>query len=408
MAQTDLAKIENINLPDFSVPGPEYYGFGRDHNTRLFLYLHDALQSPEGARIKEILGKDSRVQALVSSALVSTGGGGGSKPELDTLAMWFIYYASIKGIPEAVKSLEAYLAASKIEYTAAAWVTGIEADQKVELVESVELVPIGLMPPSSDKEYFEEIEFSFHGNRTVKPRAALTLRGQTPKIFSSTPSQANGERLGLVFGLLADSALVLNLIPGLSCLHGFTTSYLDDSVPMGPLGGRGGSIPNYDVSSVSKMTKVTPELLGENDYAALLNAYRKLTGEDRERWALIISRLGQAKRRFELADKILDLGIAMEMAIISSASHREQLSLTFRLRGSRLLAEDFTERKKIHDELKDIYEYRSAVAHNGVIARKDRSKLERNIQRYEELGSMVCSQLLLQHGRIDWDELLLD
>jgi hypothetical protein len=98
----------------------------------------------------------------------------------------------------------------------------------------------------------------------------------------------------------------------------------------------------------------------------------------------------------------------MEMAIISDPSHRDQLSLTFRLRGARILTNDATERKKIYDDLKDIYEYRSKVAHNGAITRQDRDRLQDNINRYEALASNICSTILLKGKSLKWEEILLN
>ena len=84
------------------------------------------------------------------------------------------------------------------------------------------------------------------------------------------------------------------------------------------------------------MTKATAGMMTKHGYDELFKSFSLLTGKELERWRLIISRLSQAKRRWEMADKVLDLGIAMEMAIISDPSHRDQLSLTFRLRGARI------------------------------------------------------------------------
>jgi hypothetical protein len=408
LATTDLQQLIGLKLNAPVPPGPEYHFGGNDYTVRLIIALSDFLKTPEGMRLKDVLAADLRVKKLLSAGLVSTGGGSSSKLEIDHLAMWFAHYSSKSNVSDAISKLESYLDAKDINYDAVSWLLGIEVDKTVNLVESIQILPIDLMPESGDKEYFQKFDIDFYGPRPLKPKAALVLKAKALKITGPNPTKAATDRFMATFGSLSDAALVLNLVPGVSSIATFTTSYLDDSTPPGPFAGRGASIPIYDISGVSRISRITEEQLKEGKYEELFAAYRKLSGDERERWTLIITRLSQAKRRHDVADKVLDLGIAMEMAVISSPSHKEQLSLSFRLRGARLLSKDVVERKKIYSDLRDVYNYRSAVAHNGLIPKADRKKLESNIDRYEDLGSRLCSALLLNNGKTDWDETLLN
>jgi len=393
-------------------PGPEYFAApGRDRNTRLFLFLHDAIKSvPAIGNIKSILEADERIKKLLSGGLVATGGGGGSKLELDTLVAWFVNYASNHNIADATDKLEAYLNAEEVNYLAVIWVVGLEAESIIRISGNVDLVPISLMPDNSDREYFEQHDFNFLSSGVVKPKAALVARSSTTKVLANDPSKEdkkNRARIQSTFQALYNNALLLNLLPELACIANYSTSYLEESVPPEPFGGRGGSRPLQDIAGTHKMTKATTEIMTTHNYSDLLKSFNSLTGKELERWRLIISRLSQAKRRFEIADKVLDLCIAMEMAIMSDHGPAEQLSLTFRLRGARILSNDPDERKKIHDQLKAIYGYRSKVAHSGGITQKELENLQSSIDQYEALASNICSTILLKGGNLKWEEILL-
>lgn len=407
-----IKSLTSIQLPQISGPGPEYFAMpGRDRNTRLFLFLHDAIKSvPAVGKIKSVLEADQRISKLLSDGLVATGGGGGSRLELDTLVAWFVNYASNHNIAEATEKLVEYLKADEVNYLAVIWVVGVEVESAVKITDDVDLVPISLMPDNSDREYFEQHEFNFLSAGVVKPKAALVAKSRTTKVLANEPakeSKKNSDRIQTIFKSLHDNALLLNLLPELACIANYSTSYLEESVPPGPFGGRGGSRPIQDIAGTHKITKATAIMLADHNYNELLNSFSSLTGRDLERWTLIISRLSQAKRRSEIADKVLDLCIAMEMAIMGDHGHREQLSLTFRLRGARVLSDDAGERKKIHDELKAIYDYRSKVAHSGGITQIERNHLQENIDRYEALASNICSTILIKGKDLKWDEVLL-
>jgi hypothetical protein len=408
----DIKSLKSIELPQIAGPGPEYFAMpGRDRNTRLFLFLHDAIKSvPAVGKIKSVLEADQRVQKLISNGLVATGGGSGSRLELDTLVAWFVNYATNHNITDATEKLEEYLAAKEVGYLAVIWVVGLEVESTIKLTDTVDLVPISLMPDNSDREYFEQHEFNFLNSGVVKPKAALVARSSTSKVLANDPakeSKKNGEKIRSTFESLYDNALLLNLLPGLACIANYSTSYLEGSVPPGPFGGMGGSRPLQDIAGTHKMTKATTGMITKHKYDEFLKSFSSLKGIELERWRLIISRLSQAKRRWEIADKVLDLGIAMEMALINDTGHREQLSLTFRLRGARILTKDASKRKKIYNDLKDIYDYRSKVAHNGAISQQDRERLKSNIDRYEILASNICSTILLKGKNLDWENILL-
>ena len=406
MRNDGLKDLLKLNLPDIAEVQVKNFVTENDFNTRIHLALIEATKNyPVAEQLKKTLENDIRIKNLLGK-LVSTGLGSASQFNIDSLSMWFLHYAKRNGSVAAVKALEKYLTEGQVDYLAIQWIIGIETEKKIKLTESVELVPIDLMPDSSEKEYFLQINLNHLGGRTVKPKVALVVSGRTSKINEISKKE---ERLfKSVYEALNNSTLLLNLVPDLACIANYTTSYLGESVPPGLFSGRGGSMPIIDIAGTNRITVVTSQMISESKFSELYAAFKKLKDDELARWWLIISRLSQAKRRWELADRILDLGIALEMALLEEASDHEQLSLKFRLRGSRILTKNLEERKKIYNDLKDIYHFRSEVAHNGLVPQKEKAKLEQKILGYEVLGSRICSHLLLNNNNINWREILLD
>jgi hypothetical protein len=123
----------------------------------------------------------------------------------------------------------------------------------------------------------------------------------------------------------------------------------------------------------------------------------------------ILYRLSQAKRRTQIEDKILDLGIALEMLLLQDNRNREQLSLSFRLRGSWLIGQSAEDRHEKYLRLRDIYNYRSDVAHGGMLCRGEEAKIEnmrRSFPVYQRLAEDIC-QKIIKGGKPDWTRLVL-
>ena len=120
----------------------------------------------------------------------------------------------------------------------------------------------------------------------------------------------------------------------------------------------------------------------------------------------IVQRLSQAKRRTRIEDKILDLGITMEMLLINERTTSE-LKYRFALRGSFLLTSTKKTRKEIFYDLKRFYDLRSAIAHSGVLSERESRLAMENIETYEEYVESICSYIIL-NGWPDWDTLILE
>ncbi|MBA3966583.1 MAG: hypothetical protein H0X47_12565 [Nitrospirales bacterium] len=201
-------------------------------------------------------------------------------------------------------------------------------------------------------------------------------------------------------------ALLLNTVNGVSCIPFYSTSYSSREMPMGMFCGRSGSAPLHEIwGSKSSKLSVSNAL----DLNKLLDAFNELSPENRIRMNRILSRLSQAKRRDQIEDKILDLSIALEMGILDDNKNNDQLRLSFCLRGSWFIGSTNQERQDIYYKLKELYDYRSQVAHSGVLCGNNKNKIGKVIANWETYVSLaeqiICK--LIYNNKPDWTKIIL-
>lgn len=151
-------------------------------------------------------------------------------------------------------------------------------------------------------------------------------------------------------------------------------------------------------------TNFNLQLGTDNNARRLLAAFVGWPAKEQQRFALILRRLSQAKRREEISDKILDLGTAMEMMLLADATEQEPVSHTFRLRGSWFLGATVQERTGLFAEFKAFYALRSQVAHSGRL--RDFGKAYAALPAFIALAERVIQKLILE-GAPNWRTLVL-
>lgn len=386
----------------------EPFSFVHDFQTRLFLqYINIVEKTDVGNKVVEMLSNDSRVKIL-EGKMISRGSGAHAF-EVKTLAMWFLWCANEFGLENAEKYLNSFLDDDVIPVMNTLWVIGIEIDQPIQLSGGYEILPIADLPDSRDKEQFLQSRFDNFVQPRPIPVSAIVRACRVKKALSDDDfvSDKKDVEFWQSNRRLHEIALLLNTLDGISCLPYYSTSYSYPTTPFGPFGGSGGGSPIYDVlgHKIIKLTSSDQIAIDE-----LIKSYDKLSEPEKKRFQRLLDRLSQAKRRTQIEDKILDLGITLEMLLLEDNSNNDQLSLSFRLRGSWLLGETKEERLKIYEQLKAIYIYRSQVAHSGVLGKGDARKI--NVVReafpeYQSLAERIC-RAILKNGKPDWTKIILN
>ncbi len=397
-------ELGKIQIPKIEL---ETYKFIHDYQTRLFVQYADIVEKTDiGRSVVQSLSEDPRVLALEGKMISQ--GSHAERFETKNLAMWFLWCANEYGLEAAKSYLESFLDAEEVDVVCTLWVLGIEVDQPITINDRYIIKPIEDMPNSRDKEHFLKFDVGVTGPRAPRPKCAITVSCRVKKAIDAdaVPSTDSNEEFWEENHRLYDIAMLLNALEGVTCLPYYSTSYVDGTIPPGPLGGSGGSSPIYDVTDAG-LTRIT------NDSQTLINElFKKLLSLDkagRERIQHILFRLSQAKRRNQIEDKILDLGITLEMLLLEDNPNNEQLALSFRLRGSWLLGTSVEDRIEKYKQLKEIYTYRSQVAHSGVLCKGKVAKIEEVRQAfpdYQSLAENIC-QRIIKDGKPNWDDLVL-
>lgn len=396
-------RLGELNLPEIEL---ERLVFIHDYQTKLFVQYAEIIEKTEiGRNIVKILSSDPRVEELAGKLI--SHGSGVQQFEVKTLGMWFLWFSNRVGLEKAEEALNNFLNNQIIQVLTCLWVLGVKVDQEIDLCEGVKLLPIEQMPDSRDKEKFLQHDFDLH-NSTPFPESALIHPCNIDKVESGNPEDWNFAKKDFFQASekLHDIALLMNLSSGISCLPFYSTSYAEDSVPFESFSGSGGGRGLYDVLGFGS-TQVSTD--STQKFKDVYRAFSGLGEKEKNRWRRILSRLSQAKRREQIEDKILDLGISLEMMLLEDNKNNDQLSLSFRLRGSWLISNNEAERLENYTMLRDIYNYRSQVAHAGLLGKGDFQKIgavRENFSKYQEVAEKIGMRLLVD-GKPDWDKLVL-
>lgn len=400
-----------MNLGELQIPKIEIepFAFVHDYQTRLFVQYADIVEKTDlGKALVQALTSDQRVINL-GNKMISRGSGA-QRFEVKTLAMWCLWCANEFGKETVERYLRDFLKEDEIEVINALWVLGIEVDEPIELDDGYIIQSAKGMPDSRDKELFLQRRFQPTAQPSPVPAVAITKACRVKKIFNDqdpADDQDLNQEFWNVGRRLHDISLILNVLNNVSCLPYYSTSYPSSGTPFGPFGGSGGGSSLYDVMGHSSTKISSQDRVSIN---ALMKSYESLGDPEKVRIRRILFRLSQAKRRVQIEDKILDLGITMEMLLLQDNRNNDQLSLSFRLRGSWLLGISPENRIEIYRQLRDIYNYRSQVAHSGVLCKGDAAKIEavRNaFPMYQSFAENICRKII-QNGKPDWDKVVLN
>ncbi len=396
--------LGKLSIPKIEI---EQFAFVHDLQTRVYLQYADFVRNTEvGRKTVQKFTKDQRVTDL-NDKMISRGSGA-QRFEIETLAMWFLWHANEVGVEVAEKHLDSFLEFESIDVLNTLWVLGIDVEDAIEFDNGYMIQPIENMPDSRDKEYFLQHRFVHTIQPTPVPTAAITKSCRIKKTQSDNPAVTINENPDFwnVDRRLHEISLLLNALPNVSCLPYYSTSYTHPEIPFGLFGGSGGGSSLYDVLGLSS-TKFSNE--DRDAIESLIEHYNKLSNSEKPRIQRILDRLSQAKRRTQIEDKILDLGIAMEMLLLEDNRKNDQLSLSFRLRGSWLLGASPANRVEIYGQLKEVYNHRSQVAHSGVLCKGNAAKIQ-NVQsafpKYQSLAESLCRKII-ECGSPDWDKVVL-
>jgi hypothetical protein len=169
---------------------------------------------------------DPRVAAL-NGKMISTGSGGTIFEE-SRLEEWYLWYANEFGPDAAKKNLDQWLDADEVDVVNTFWVYGLNLDDELPLEDGYSITPAARLPDSWHKELALQFTMPKPGTTIPFPTVVITRNCRVKKADPAdvAPNADRNSDFWKAQRRLHDIAIVLNALPGVSCLPAFSTSVL--------------------------------------------------------------------------------------------------------------------------------------------------------------------------------------
>jgi Apea-like HEPN len=343
--------------------------------------------------------------ARLDSAFVTTVTGMGTGASLAPVARRLLARAIASGdVTGTVETFRSYIEENTAPMIAVMTVSGVKTAREVQLGPEIRLVPITSLPPSFRRgDALGQSLLPLSDVRRVVSSALVTSLNFGPIFYWPTeggrPSETAVECVRTALRNLDEVRTLLLLL-------GITTAmrmmWIQPKDAMMGTGIDAGWLTGREVFSGKDI-----EVDGD-DAEALAAMYFGIDPTQRQNTLHIpVDRLDRAVRGDDLADRAIDLGIALEALLLHELDGQERGELRFRLslRGAWLGGNDPHDRAEIQKTLKDVYDLRSLAVHTG--------RVELNQKNYKTFGrgTKLCKQLILKmiqaDGRVEWTTLLV-
>lgn len=322
--------------------------------------------------------------------------------ELSNLALWTTYSLHLNGREKTESILENYLNSETVEVHVTIWCGGLTVPKSVKLENGCQIVSVEdfMWTPHT---YLHRYSNNRHPASCVITKACTILKSS-----EESDPWSGIDQISEVSKEVQAVSSILNLC-GLLCVPIMQSTYLHPDTPTGFFGGSGFSSNSDHFFSASSVYVLESSKTAKIE--KWLSVYTSKSSEEQGRIDRMIKRVMDSKRTSSYEDKILDLGIALEMLLLSDLPN-DQLSQTLRIRGSKILNTDLVTTKDNYTTIGKIYTYRSKVAHSGEIkkmGKKDKLTIEYLYDHLTEYYQLVedIFYAVLSKDSIDWKDIML-
>ncbi|MGR3452864.1 hypothetical protein [Pseudooceanicola sp.] len=362
-----------------------------------FLNTH---AEPQKTRLDELL-KDQRFLAVEKDFKINDSEFFPGADRLGTIA-WWAWRANEVGTEIADAELSKVLDNPFEQYpmVAVSWVAGITCKMTFDLGGGINLVPTSLMPENQFRRKF--MSTTFDPMISHYPQCALTAEAQSP--FVSRPGSTS--TLIQAMERLTAYELLIGAVGDHHCFPVFNSQFRPDNVPYGPEYGYGLGH-NIETLPFCPVREIKAHEV--DAVRALYIDYIQMEQKPRRAISLALDRLRRAKCQRHLAQKAVDLAVALESALLFDAHGNkgtDQLSLTFRLRAAWLIGKNPEDRVRVHNIMRKIYDYRSKAIHTGDIP-GDKSKVAECLETGTQEACRIISELIRRRHQVDWSKIVL-
>jgi Apea-like HEPN len=357
-------------------------------------YIADLKRDPQMARF--------------DSAFVTVPTGHGASSSLESVARLLLARAIASGdVSGTVETFRFYVEKNSAPMIAVMAVRGAKTTGEVRLGPHIRLLPLTSVPPSWLRQQalgHTHALPNFPALSSSPASSALVTDLDFGPIFywpseGGVPSAAAHQRVTSALHHLDEARMLLSLLEISTSFRLFWVHPKDPLMRAGASAGWLSGRERFDGKDVE---------VDVEDAEALAALYFGIDdARPRETLHIPLDRLDRAVRGDDLADRSIDLGIALEALLLHEPGKQYQGELKFRLalHGAWLGGDDPQDRAEIQKTLKDVYDLRSRAVHTG--------RVEPNQKNYEmiERGTLLCKRLILKmiqaDGRVEWSTLLL-
>ncbi|TAN63297.1 hypothetical protein EPN18_02765 [bacterium] len=341
----------------------------------------------------------------------------------EQLLRWVLYTASKQGSEKTIKKLNDFLSMDYTPATEVLAVSGIEVEDEISLPEGCRLLPFSQLPLSLSKDLLDPPNLKLErfnqltgvSNHVLQrfhkpPTAAIIRKIQlTPKYIKNEEfplTNYQGEQTKIDLFELCECLTIIGKCAAQPVGHWHD---MEGWVPIQWLTGGCYFPPLDNINSIMYKIPATQT----SEVSSLCRDFFNLKSDVREKLRVPIQRLNQSRRRQNLADKAIDVGVSFESLFLGDRLYNEQISFTFRLRGAWFLGRDKQERLNLINIFNKMYECRSISVHTGkldaTIKVKGRVQIETK-KFLEEADALCVSSIkkIIHSGKFpNWDEIIL-
>jgi hypothetical protein len=294
--------------------------------------------------------------------------------------------------------------------------SGLEVDQEIKFGPHVSLMPMDQLPRSSQRG--EALDQYSSMNPRFGKLCAMATKFKYGPIFYTPKNPQPREEMGAprspdAQGMsvpwcheVNEAMLVLGEASNLLGVAGVYPQYQMSWVQPDDWLMWTGMSPDYKFSTFREEFG-REQAVQKSEIEAIAASYFSLDPARRRTVLRIpLDRLSRAGRQPDLADRAIDLGIALEALLLHDLeSYRGELSFRLSLRGAWLIGDDANARNEIQKSLKQLYDLRSRVVHSGSIAQTSES--ENKIRRAVEHCQILIRRMIELKCEIDWQKIVV-
>ena len=291
---------------------------------------------------------------------------------------------------------------------------GISPTQRIPLLGDVDLLPFESLPPSRQKEQLTNVDWAHNNMRLPTPffsrmplTAVLVAKTEVRPFLIDKTIEENSTNNGIcqVPPPLDDIRLCLALegpSPIIAGLSWFQYADPDLEAAILVVGG------SHSGQEVFPFGLLADSPAPTTDVQAIVRAYMALEPAIKNRVRIALERLHKALIRSNPADRALELSIALEALLITSAGEH-----TFKLsyRAALLVSEDVEERIATRAIIGATYGMRSDLMHGGrhsetvkVIKGQEKEPAEEVASKAAKITALVIKRIIMKGGPPEWDQ----